>query len=295
MQDLLSMDWVEAFVVVATTGSVTQAAAMLYRSQPAISQRIHQLEDALDTQLFERQGRVLVLTDEGKRLLKLVQPLLQQWRALPEMMSDDETVEGVVTLGAFSTTVRHVLSHALIETMLTYPRVRCVVQTGLAGGLFQHLRAGSIDVLYLIGDMDIQGMEVLHLSDIAMTVVFSPQMWPHDEPPDVAFLQTQRLALWKGALDASFAMVERHVRSLGWVDDLTYEVPHIETLKLLAQSGVCFTILPDYVIHEVDGLRKVPLMGFDKTFPLRRYTIANRYQSRATRQVMAMIESMIGI
>ena len=54
------------FWAVARHGGVRQAARALHVSQPTVSGQLRQLEDALSTQLFHREGRGLTLTDKGE-------------------------------------------------------------------------------------------------------------------------------------------------------------------------------------------------------------------------------------
>src|SRR3982750_3266127 len=73
----LDLNLLRVFVAVASTGSVTQAAARLYLTQPAISAALRRLKMALGTQLFVRSGRGLVLTQRGERLFAVVGPQLE--------------------------------------------------------------------------------------------------------------------------------------------------------------------------------------------------------------------------
>jgi len=68
------MDWslLHGFLAVAETGSLTAAARRLKLSQPTLGRRMAALEAALETRLFERPGRRLVLTAEGESLLETV-------------------------------------------------------------------------------------------------------------------------------------------------------------------------------------------------------------------------------
>jgi DNA-binding transcriptional LysR family regulator len=63
---------VDAFRIVVTTGTVTEAAEMLGISQPAVSRLISDLETEVGFQLFRRSGRVLVPTDEARLLVNEV-------------------------------------------------------------------------------------------------------------------------------------------------------------------------------------------------------------------------------
>lgn len=72
----LDLNLLRVFVVVASAGSVTRAAAQLYLTQPAISAAMRRLATAVGTPLFSRSGRGLVLTPRGERLFAEVLPHL---------------------------------------------------------------------------------------------------------------------------------------------------------------------------------------------------------------------------
>jgi LysR family cyn operon transcriptional activator len=78
------------YVVVAEHKNFTRAAEALHVSQPTLSQQIRQLEDTLRTQLLDRSGRTVQLTDvgvawvryakhHGKRTRALLLPTMSQF------------------------------------------------------------------------------------------------------------------------------------------------------------------------------------------------------------------------
>ena len=58
-----------AFLLVAETGSFSMAAEKLHLTQPAVSKRVALLEGQLGTDLFDRIRRVISLTEAGRALL----------------------------------------------------------------------------------------------------------------------------------------------------------------------------------------------------------------------------------
>src|SRR3954464_14740058 len=73
----LDLNLLRVFVVVADSGSVTQAAARLYLTQPGVSSALRRLATDIAVPLFVRQGRGLALTSAGERLLASGRPSLQ--------------------------------------------------------------------------------------------------------------------------------------------------------------------------------------------------------------------------
>ena len=66
------MDWdkLRIFHAVASAGSFTHAGETLGLSQSAVSRQIRTLEESLQTSLFNRHARGLILTDEGETLFE---------------------------------------------------------------------------------------------------------------------------------------------------------------------------------------------------------------------------------
>src|ERR1700744_2588681 len=62
----LEIDLLRAFVAVAETGGFTTAAAVVGRSQSAVSQKVLRLEETLQRRVFERPSRSLRLTPDGE-------------------------------------------------------------------------------------------------------------------------------------------------------------------------------------------------------------------------------------
>ena len=62
----INLELFRVFYQVARTGSMTQAAKVLFITQPAISHAVSLMEERLGVKLFERSGRRLVLTAEGR-------------------------------------------------------------------------------------------------------------------------------------------------------------------------------------------------------------------------------------
>lgn len=70
------------FKEVAQTENMTETAKNLYLSQPAVSQTIHELEEELNVQLFDRQGRAIKLNAVGQIFLRRALSFLEEYEEL---------------------------------------------------------------------------------------------------------------------------------------------------------------------------------------------------------------------
>jgi LysR family glycine cleavage system transcriptional activator len=76
----LRLDLLPAFEAAARTLSFTRAAQELFLTQSAVSRQIQQLEQSLQTPLFERRHRALALTDAGRVMQRAVHDSLERLR-----------------------------------------------------------------------------------------------------------------------------------------------------------------------------------------------------------------------
>ncbi|WP_055683434.1 LysR family transcriptional regulator [Jannaschia rubra] len=89
------MDWdkLRIFHAVADAGSLTHAGDVLHLSQSAVSRQIRALEEMLDTTLFHRHARGLILTEQGELLFDATQSMTKRLDAAAARIRDSE--EGV--------------------------------------------------------------------------------------------------------------------------------------------------------------------------------------------------------
>jgi DNA-binding transcriptional LysR family regulator len=88
-----AMDWdkLRVFHAVAEAGSFTHAGEMLRLSQSAVSRQISALEESLDTPLFHRHARGLVLTEQGEMLLRAVRDITGRLRQTEALITESKS------------------------------------------------------------------------------------------------------------------------------------------------------------------------------------------------------------
>ncbi len=74
-------------------GSFSKAAQKLYVSQPSVSNLVHSLEEELGITIFQRSSTGVVLTHEGRELLKLSRKLLRDVDYIEEFFHGDTAGE----------------------------------------------------------------------------------------------------------------------------------------------------------------------------------------------------------
>lgn len=119
-------DYVEfqAFVSIVRHGNFTRAASHLGLSPSAMSQTIRNLEDRLDTRLFNRTTRSVSPTEAGARLAERLMPLMDQLDLVGATAAmPDDVPKGLLRLNANRLAARSVLAPLLPQFLERHPAI----------------------------------------------------------------------------------------------------------------------------------------------------------------------------
>lgn len=132
------------FRAVVDAGGITRAAERLHRVQSNVTTRIRQLEEKLDTRLFNREGKRLVLTPAGHTLLAYSDKILALARQAEAAVSD-EYPSGPFHLGAMESTAAVRLPGPMALFAERFDKVTIELRTGNPPLLSKALLAGEIE------------------------------------------------------------------------------------------------------------------------------------------------------
>ncbi len=142
-------------------GSFTAAAERLHTTQPAVSARVRELEEAVGQKLFARQGRGVELTVEGREFVRNAQRLLEQMEEL-SMSFTKTTAAGVVRIGTSSICL-DLLASLTLRMTHSMPKVSYDVEIDRAGRLLDRLEARKLDIAIVSGPVDVHKFTVMSL------------------------------------------------------------------------------------------------------------------------------------
>lgn len=91
----------EYFLTLAHTGNMHKASELLNISPPALSKAMKVLEEELETNLWIRDGRRIILTDTGRTLLKNTPAFIEQMKTLKRNLTETDSGPKPVRIGTF--------------------------------------------------------------------------------------------------------------------------------------------------------------------------------------------------
>ena len=136
------------FSVLAQVEHYTVAAARLGISQPSLSSAIHNLETELGgVKLFEKVGRNIRLTDEGKFYQEKVDAALNELHAASLMLRDSKSSAPIVIrMGFVSGTLKGILAEKIAEYSRNNERIRFHLTESSAENLMDLVRQEKLDM-----------------------------------------------------------------------------------------------------------------------------------------------------
>ncbi len=265
------------FWTVAREGSVSKAAESLHLAQPTVSAQVRALERSLDSKLFERVGRKLVLTDTGRVVFDYANEIFSLGRELQDALRGHPAGKPLRLMVGTSPTLPKTLVYQLLRPALHLPEpVQIVYEEASPDELLAKLALHTLDVVLA----DVPASPLVHVR------VFNHLLGECG----VSFLASPRLAAahrrgFPGSLHgAPFLLpgVNSALRRLleHWFDDegiqpqVRGEFADSSVLKVFGSVGVGIFAVPSVVEAQVMRQYRVHLVGRVASLRERFYAIS---------------------
>lgn len=269
-----SLNLYHIFHTVAQTGNISLAAKELYISQPAVSKSISRLEELLNTTLFYRSSRGVLLTAEGALLAEQLQKAFDSISYGEEQLRKiNELGIGQITIGVSTTLCKYVLLPYLKRFTQENPHIRVSIACQPTMETVRNLQNGSIDI-GLIGDVpdkkELIFQPVMEIQDEFITTErYLQNLSTRLGVEQKQLFEQNNTLLWK---NGTFLMLNGENISRRYIDSYLMEEKielsqsiEISTMDLLIEfaridMGIA-CVIGNFIEKEFDGkaLTKLPL------------------------------------
>lgn len=253
----IDLKQLNAFIVVAETGSLAGARDRLHLTQSAISMQLRVLQHTVGVALFTRTGRGLRLTEEGERLLEQAHQTISAANlfektanslALPLSTTQIEPLSigtildpDFIRLGDFLRTV---------VTLL--PSYRTDLRHGISGWVLQEVKEMRLDFGFYLGEADPDLFHLLPLTQVHYVVV-APRGWG----AQLKGRDWQSLAalpwVWTPTTSVHYRLLNPLFTRLGITPHIVARVDQEASMLDLVRAGVGLSLAREAVaLREVD-------------------------------------------
>lgn len=143
----------KVFHTAATRLSFTKAAEELHISQPAVTKHIKEIENQLNTKLFDRKGTSIQLTQSGKTLYRYAEKIRNLYRDMEfEIGQINQQHKGKLIIGASTTVAQYILPEILAKFNTYYKDIKIELLTHNTEDISELLKQGKIDLGIIEGE-----------------------------------------------------------------------------------------------------------------------------------------------
>lgn len=162
------------FAHVARRRSFTKAATEMEVTRATVSQHLKVLEKHLNVRLLHRTTRDMSLTEEGRRLLDVLQPALAAIEgAVTELSEAGAEPSGMIRLSVSRVAARSLIEPHIAEFLARYPKLRLELVTDDG---FSNIVAEGLDAGIRLGEsLDERMIAVPITPPLTMAIVGSPE------------------------------------------------------------------------------------------------------------------------
>jgi DNA-binding transcriptional LysR family regulator len=180
--NLISLDirMLRSLISVVETGSITETARLLGRTQPAITLQLQRLEELTGKAIFLHQGRRLYLTTEGETVLNYAKSILGLHDELLSQLASPD-IEGHVVLGTPDLYAAFMLPSILRIFRTSFPRVQVELNCSLSTPLVGRVKRGEVDIALVTRMNDFTGGQVVRQEQLIWMA--GEQSTAHNESP----------------------------------------------------------------------------------------------------------------
>lgn len=238
------------FQKVAEFGSISKAAKSLNYVQSYVTVRIRQLEEELQTELFHRSSRGMVINSEGKKLLFYAQKIISMVDEMLKVVQDSDNPVGTLEIGTVETLYK--LPLILSAYHKKYPNIDLSLVSGVTEDLVEDILSYKLDGAFVAGNFTHPQIAQYEVFEEELVLISNQEEVPFEE------LKNKPLLVFKQGCSYR-SKLEGWVRDEGRINAKIMEFGTWETILGSVIAGLGITIIPKSTVSllEADGVVRV--------------------------------------
>lgn len=244
----MNIDQIEAFLYVVELKSVHKASQALYLSQPTITARIKTLERHLNTELFTRNNRQLLLNERGKAFIPYAQEMMQMYkRAKKEMEkpNDHETI----SIGANIISSQYFIPFVLPNWMAKHPTYKVQFHATTNDRLLEKVKMGELDFAIMSSTTEEAVTQVALLDNSIKLIVHPAHPIAQLATVSVDLLAKEELVFFEcGSFDWNYIYKLFELEQVK--PNIFLKTDHLEVAKSYIKLNQCIGFLPRLAVHQ---------------------------------------------
>lgn len=289
------LDWnlLRTFLIITEARSISRAAGVLHRTQPAISTALKRLESQVGSQLIVRSSTQFELTHTGALLARECREVFNAIGHIPSLLAEDnKSLSGVVSVTMASHLVSDIFDETFSQVALRYPALTLDISLLTSAEVIAGVRNRSISVGICLASSQLPDLNYFHLYTEHFGFFCGPShklFRRHDLT--LSALAGERAVSFKAFMKSEVAqtLYEMH-RKARLAMPFIGVSDHLEELRRMIVAGMGIGALPIHImLRDVKDGILWPLLHATAATAIDVYLVTNP-NSRLTRAELAFTE-----
>ncbi len=251
VNNLLESRQLRLFVELAERSNMHRAAKVLGLTPSALSHALKRLEEELGCSLFDRQGRGLALSANGRLFLPEAKAILEKIEsARHRFHAQLDWRRGRLRIGSTSAGCSHILPAVIREYRDSFPQISIHIIEGSTDELIEGLRADEVDFALCVNQREQRGFEQIALANESLVFLVNPlHPWARHGRLQRDEISDQKFILSETDSDA-FHVIDHYFRVERIQISPFIEVRSEALIKKLVELDMGVAILPEWIARE---------------------------------------------
>ncbi len=289
----MDLDQLHTFLEIVRLKSFSKAAQTCYRTQPAISAQVRQLEHELNATLFERLGTRIALTTAGRIFGGYAEQILDLRRQAQDAINELERVpRGELVIAANEATCIYVLPRVFSEYKKNFPNVQLSVDrsygTRVVEAVMDNLADFGITQLPVaerkLQVARIHSDEIKLLMPAKHPLATRPSVFPEDLIGHQMLLP--KTGVTRARLDCWLEPVEDQLQ-------ISMELDSTEMIKRFVMAGLGLSFISSTTCREEVEARKLAAVSLGPDPLIRRLGLIHRKDKALSKAALGFIQVIL--
>ena len=266
----MTLQQLRTFLTVCDEMSITGAASRLFITQSAVSQQIKALEEEFEIKLFDKKGRRICITSDGKVFFEIAKNIIEKADSITEKLKATKSLEvGSLNLASTHHLAQYLLMKPLIEFHKRHSKIDLTLQSLDAHEIRSAVEVRAVDIGFVPDGTSVLSpfLNITRIYEDRMALIAWPEHpWRKKDKINPSQLEGMPFVFAStpsSINDIAVAFLKRHrinvetFIDLGNIDLLKEAVRHRVGLALTSKLAIQEDILRGSLVE-------LPLAGVDE-------------------------------
>ncbi len=246
----MELKTINTFLKVSTTQNFSKAAEQLGYSQSAVTVQIQKLERELDVPLFERIGKKVYLTEQGKKFIPYANEIIKASNAALTFSKQEESIKGSLRIGGVESVCTALLPKLLLGFYKLCPEVEVIIKSGTTTEMLTLAESNELDLILTLDKKiyqpdfkcELEKEEKIILTTLKKDSDSNDRVIPLRQLCEEPFILTETGASYRYELEQILAKRNLEIRPI-------LETGNTETIINLLKQGMGISFLPQFTVE----------------------------------------------